>query len=122
MFCTGGIRCEKATSLLLERGYKNVYHLKGGILKYFEDIPPHKNHYEGQCYVFDERVAVDQELKKGSYSNCYACGMPVSEKEKTQSSYIEGIQCNYCINKFTDSDRERFAERQKQILKSRNKK
>ena len=115
MFCTGGIRCEKATSLLLEKGYQNTYHLKGGILKYFEDIPSNKNKYKGECYVFDERVSVDKNLKKGSYSICHACGMPLSEEDKRKLHYIEGVQCHLCIEKFTDADRARFAERQKQI-------
>jgi len=115
MFCTGGIRCEKATSLLLEKGYQNTYHLKGGILKYLEDIPSNRNKYKGECFVFDERVSVDKNLKKGSYSICHACGMPLSEKDKKKLHYIEGIQCHLCIEKFTDADRARFAERQKQI-------
>ena len=115
MFCTGGIRCEKATSLLLEKGYKNTYHLKGGILKYFEDIPLNSNKYKGECYVFDERVSVDINLKKGSYSICHACGMPLSEEDKKKLHYIEGVQCHLCIDKFSDADRARFAERQKQI-------
>ena len=115
MFCTGGIRCEKATSLLLEKGYKNTYHLKGGILKYFEDIPLNSNKYKGECYVFDERVSVDINLKKGSYSICHACGMPLSVEDKKKLHYIEGVQCHLCIDKFSDADRARFAERQKQI-------
>ena len=115
MFCTGGIRCEKATSLLLEKGYKNTYHLKGGILKYLENTPSNKNKYKGECYVFDQRVSVDSNLKKGSYSICHACGMPLSSEDKKKIHYVEGIQCHLCIEKFTDADRARFAERQKQI-------
>ena len=115
MFCTGGIRCEKATSLLKERGYKNTYHLKGGILKYLESIPSNRNKYKGECYVFDERVSVDNNLKKGSYSICHACGMPLSLEDKKKLHYVEGVQCHFCIEKFTDADRARFAERQKQI-------
>tara|TARA_B100001121_G_scaffold45630_1_gene39191 strand:- start:649 stop:1566 length:918 start_codon:yes stop_codon:yes gene_type:complete len=115
MFCTGGIRCEKATSLLIEKGYQNTYHLKGGILKYLEDIPSKRNQYKGECYVFDERVSVDNNLKKGSYSICHACGMPLSAEDKKKLHYIEGVQCHLCIEKFTDADRARFAERQKQI-------
>ncbi len=114
MFCTGGIRCEKATSLLRNKGYENVYHLKGGILKYLENISSN-NLYEGECYVFDERVALDNNLKKGSYSICHACGMPLSIEDKTHILYIEGIQCHLCEEKFTDADRARFSERQKQI-------
>ena len=115
MFCTGGIRCEKATSLLLEKGYQNTYHLKGGILKYLENISSNRNKYKGECYVFDERVSVDSNLKKGSYSICHACGMPLSAQDKKKLHYIKGIQCHLCIEKFTDADRARFAERQKQI-------
>ena len=115
MFCTGGIRCEKATSLLLEKGYKNTFHLKGGILKYLENIPSNKNKYKGECYVFDERVSVDNYLQNGSYSICHACGMPLSIEDKKKLQYIEGVQCHLCLEKFTDADRSRFAERQKQI-------
>ena len=124
MFCTGGIRCEKATTLLKNKGYKNIFHLKGGILKYLEDISKEENLFEGECYVFDKRVAIDQELKKGSYSICHACGMPISFEDKKKDEYIEGIQCHFCINQFTDEDRKRFEERQKQIntLKEKNQK
>lgn len=115
MFCTGGIRCEKATSLLLEKGYKKIYHLKGGILKYLEDIPSDRNRYKGECYVFDQRVSVDKNLNKGSYSICHACGMPLSPNDMQKLHYMEGIQCHLCIDKFTDADRARFSERQKQI-------
>tara|TARA_B100000073_G_scaffold346903_1_gene359531 strand:- start:282 stop:1196 length:915 start_codon:yes stop_codon:yes gene_type:complete len=120
MFCTGGIRCEKATSLLKLKGYKNVFHLKGGILKYLETIPNEKNLYKGECYVFDDRVSVDHNLNKGSYTICHACGWPVSDRDKTKPEYIEGIQCHFCIEKFTDQDRKRFAERQKQFDKRRS--
>ena len=118
MFCTGGIRCEKATSLLKKKGYKNIYHLKGGILKYLEDISKKESMFEGECFVFDKRVALNQELKKGSYSICHACGMPVSISDQKREEYIEGIQCHFCINKFSDHDRKRFEERQKHINKS----
>ena len=115
MFCTGGIRCEKATSLLKKKGFKNVYHLKGGILKYLEIIPPKDNLYEGECYVFDERVALNKQLKQGSYTICHACGMPLSVDDKAKKEFIEGVQCHLCLSKFSDEDRKRFAERQKQI-------
>ena len=117
MFCTGGIRCEKATSLLKKKGYKNVFHLKGGILKYLEEIPNNQSLYKGECYVFDDRVALDQDLKKGSYSICHACGMPLSKEDKSRDDYIEGIQCYLCADKFSDNDRKRFAERQKHFNK-----
>jgi len=115
MFCTGGIRCEKATSLLKKKGYKNIYHLKGGILQYLDDISEEESLFEGECYVFDKRVALDQELEKGSYSICHACGMPVSIQDQKRKEYRKGIQCHFCIDKFSDDDRKRFEERQKQI-------
>jgi len=115
MFCTGGIRCEKATSLLKKKGYKNIYHLQGGILQYLDDISKEKSLFEGECYVFDKRVALDHELEKGSYSICHACGMPVSIQDQERKEYIKGIQCHFCIDQFSDDDRKRFEERQKQI-------
>ena len=115
MFCTGGIRCEKATSLLKKKGYKNIYHLQGGILQYLDDVTEEKNLFEGECFVFDKRVALDHELEKGSYSICHACGMPVSIQDQKRKEYREGIQCHFCINQFSDDDRKRFEERQKQI-------
>ncbi len=121
MFCTGGIRCEKATTLLKNKGYKNIFHLKGGILKYFEDISKEESLFEGECFVFDKRVALNQELKKGSYSICHACGMPVSKEDQNKEEYIEGIQCHFCIDKFSNEDRKRFEERQKQIDKLKEK-
>jgi len=119
MFCTGGIRCEKATSLLKKKGIKNVYHLKGGILKYLEIVPPKDNLYDGECYVFDERVALNKQLKKGSHTICHACGMPLSIEDKEKKEFKEGVQCHLCISKFSDEDRKRFAERQKQIDKQK---
>ena len=115
MFCTGGIRCEKATSLLKKKGYKNIYHLKGGILQYLDDVTEEKNLFEGECFVFDKRVALDHKLEKGSYSICHACGMPVSIRDQKRKEYREGIQCHFCINQFSDDDRKRFEETQKQI-------
>jgi len=115
MFCTGGIRCEKATSLLKKKGYKNIYHLKGGILQYLDDISEEKNLFEGECFVFDKRVALNHELEKGSYSICHACGMPVSIQDQKRKEYKKGIQCHFCIDQFSDNDRKRFEERQKQI-------
>ncbi len=115
MFCTGGIRCEKATSLLRKKGYKNIYQLQGGILQYLNDVKEEENLFEGECYVFDKRVALDQELEKGSYSICHACGMPVSIQDKERKEYRMGIQCHFCIDLFSEDDRKRFEERQKQI-------
>ena len=122
MFCTGGIRCEKATTLLKNKGYKNIFHLKGGILKYLEDISKEESLFEGECFVFDRRVALDHELRKGSYSICHACGMPISFDDQKKEEYIEGVRCHFCIDKFTDADRKRFEERQKQINKLKDKK
>jgi len=115
MFCTGGIRCEKATSLLKKKGYKNIYHLQGGILQYLDDVTEEKNLFEGECFVFDKRVALNHELEKGSYSICHACGMPVSIQDQKRKEYKKGIQCHFCIDQFSDDDRKRFEERQKQI-------
>ena len=117
MFCTGGIRCEKATSLLRKKGYKNIFHLQGGILQYLDDISEEESLFEGECFVFDKRVALDHQLGKGSYSICHACGMPVSLQDQKRKEYREGIQCHFCINQFSDDDRKRFEERQKQIDK-----
>jgi len=115
MFCTGGIRCEKATSLLKKKGYKNIYHLQGGILQYLNDVSEEENLFEGECFVFDKRIALDHELEKGSYSICHACGMPVSIQDQKRKEYRKGIQCHFCIDQFTDDDRKRFEERQNQI-------
>lgn len=117
MFCTGGIRCEKATSFLNERGFSDVYHLQGGILKYLEEIPETESRWKGECFVFDQRVALDHRLFPGVHRLCYACGMPLSPVDREKESYIPGIQCHHCIESFNDDDRARFAERQKHIDK-----
>ena len=115
MFCTGGIRCEKATSLMLEKGFKDVYHLKGGILKYLETIDKDKSLWEGECFVFDQRVAVTHGLNEGKYDQCYACRHPLSQNEMNCSQYIKGISCPYCYNKLTNEKKSSVIERQKQI-------
>jgi len=115
MFCTGGIRCEKASIFLKRKGFKNVFQLKGGILNYLKKTERKDSLWKGECFVFDKRVALDHELKKGSYSICHACGMPVSIQDQKRKEYREGIQCHFCINQFSDDDRKRFEERQKQI-------
>ena len=115
MFCTGGIRCEKSTAYLLQQGFENVHHLQGGILKYLEEIPEERSSWQGECYVFDQRVSVNHQLQPGSYSLCHACGLPVSPAQRLEPSYREGISCPHCINRFSDADRERFAERQRQM-------
>tara|TARA_Y100001968_G_C19376447_1_gene727917 strand:- start:410 stop:1369 length:960 start_codon:yes stop_codon:yes gene_type:complete len=115
MFCTGGIRCEKATSYLKQQGFANVNHLRGGILRYLEEVPLSESRWKGECFVFDQRVALNHELRTGTHLLCHACGMPLSIEDRQKISYIRGIQCHYCQDTFTDMDRERFAERQKQI-------
>jgi len=115
MYCTGGIRCEKATSYLIDEGFSDVHHLEGGILKYLEDVSPDKSLWEGECFVFDQRVSLDHELTPGSHRMCHACGLPISPEDLKKPTYIKGLQCEGCVNKYTDSDRARFAERQRQI-------
>ena len=115
MFCTGGIRCEKASSYLMEHGFPEVYHLHGGILRYLEEIPETASLWQGECFVFDQRVALNHDLVPGMHKLCYACGMPLSPIDRDKPEYIFGIQCHHCINSFSDDDRARFAERQKYI-------
>jgi len=122
MFCTGGIRCEKATSFMLDRGFDKVYHLQGGILKYLEKVPEQQSLWHGECFVFDDRVAVDHSLKPGSYRQCYACRRPLSKEDLLSSSYSEGISCPHCIESLTDDQRSRFSERQRQIELARERK
>lgn len=115
MFCTGGIRCEKASSFMKQNGFDDVYHLKGGILKYLETQPEKESLWEGDCFVFDQRVAVKHGLEESDYDQCYACRYPITDKEKKSSLYIKGVSCPRCHNKMSDDQRVRFAERQKQI-------
>ena len=115
MFCTGGIRCEKATAFVKELGHSDVYHLKGGILKYLETVPEETSLWDGECFVFDQRVSVRHGLEEGEYDQCHACKHPISEAEKKLPSYVKGVSCLYCIDTMTDEQRTRFAERQKQI-------
>ena len=115
MYCTGGIRCEKATSYLIDEGFSEVHHLEGGILKYLEDVSPEKSLWEGECFVFDQRVSLDHALTPGSHRMCHACGLPISPEDLKKTTYIKGLQCEACVNKYTDRDRSRFAERQRQI-------
>ena len=115
MYCTGGIRCEKASSLMKEEGFNEVYHLQGGILKYLEQIEKEKSLWEGECFVFDDRVCLTENLEVGSYKMCFACRMPITEDELNDDRYEEGISCLYCYNKTTKDKKERFESRQKQI-------
>tara|TARA_B100000953_G_scaffold293807_1_gene282783 strand:- start:4 stop:924 length:921 start_codon:yes stop_codon:yes gene_type:complete len=115
IFCTGGIRCEKASSYMLSKGFENVYQLNGGILKYMDEIETDKSLWEGECFVFDSRVSVDSELAEGNYEQCYACRRPLSEKDLQSNLYQKGISCPYCINETSDAQRASFRERQQQV-------
>ena len=115
MFCTGGIRCEKSTAYLLEQGFDEVYHLKGGILKYLEEVPEEKSLWHGECFVFDNRVAVDHDLNVGSYDQCHGCRHPITEAQKSSPHYQRGVCCPLCYDQLTIDQKKRFAERQKQI-------
>ena len=115
MFCTGGIRCEKASSWLLDQGVNEVLHLKGGILKYLEDVPQSDSTWRGECYVFDDRVSVLHGLEQGSHTMCHACGRPVSPEALKSPDYRPGVSCPVCIDEYSDADRERFAMRQRQL-------
>ena len=115
MFCTGGIRCEKSTALLKEAGVKEVFHLEGGILKYLERIPEDQSLWDGECFVFDERVSVGHGLEVGEYELCRGCRYPICEEDKLSSLFREGISCPRCHDQTTDQQKSRFAERQKQI-------
>lgn len=122
MFCTGGIRCEKSTAYLKEQGFEEVYHLEGGILKYLEEVKQEESLWEGECFVFDNRVAVNHELKKGQYDQCNACRMPITEAEKRSPAYVQGVSCSHCVDKISDEQRKRFVERERQVnlAKARN--
>jgi UPF0176 protein len=115
MFCTGGIRCEKSTSLLVSRGFEDVWHLKGGILNYLEQTPEEDTRWEGECFVFDSRVAVNHQLEKGSYDQCFACRFPIDDDQKQSPHYLPGVSCPRCVNAHTEQQKGRFAERQRQI-------
>jgi UPF0176 protein len=115
MYCTGGIRCEKASALMQDMGFDEVYHLKGGILKYLEDVPAANSQWQGECFVFDGRVAVDHDLQPGSYDMCYACRMPLSAADLAHPSFEDGISCPYCKPDLVPERAARFAERQKQM-------
>lgn len=115
MFCTGGIRCEKATALMLELGFDEVYQLQGGILKYLETVSEEDNRWQGECFVFDTRVALDRDLAEGGYVQCHACRRPLSEEDLKSPDYREGVSCPRCINSSTQERVARLEERKKQV-------
>lgn len=115
MFCTGGIRCEKSTAYLKEQGFDEVYHLEGGILQYLEDVPKENSLWEGDCFVFDNRVAVNHDLEKSVYDQCYACRLPITEEDKASDKYESGVSCPHCFGTHSEEQIARFREREKQV-------
>jgi UPF0176 protein len=124
MFCTGGIRCEKASSYMKNEGFNDVYHLKGGILKYFESVDEDNSLWQGECFVFDDRVSVKQDLSVGSYDMCHGCRLPITDLDKDSNKYQKGISCPSCFDTKTDEQKSRYASRQLQVnlAKERNEK
>ena len=116
MSCTGGIRCEKASSYMKSQGFREVYHLKGGVLKYLESTPKEQSKWSGECFVFDQRVSVDHELRKGSYDMCFGCRRPISESDKKNLKYEEGICCPKCSDDRSEGQRRSAQERHRQVL------
>ena len=115
MFCTGGIRCEKASSYMLKKGFKNLYQLKGGILRYLEEIPKDKSTWQGECFVFDNRVSIKNELAIGTYELCYGCRMPLSTKDRQSRKYEKGVSCIRCFDSLSSQKKKKLRERNKQI-------
>ena len=124
MFCTGGIRCEKASSFMLKEGFKDVSHLKGGILNYFNSVPKSESKWKGECFVFDDRVSVKHDLTEGSYDMCHGCRMPITNEDKATDEYIKGVACPSCFFEKTEEQKARYMSRQKQVdlAKERNQK
>ncbi len=115
MFCTGGIRCEKSTNYLIGQGVEEVYHLKGGILKYLEDVPEEDSRWTGSCFVFDNRVSVGHGLKQGPHDLCHGCRRPILPEDRARPEYEHGVACHQCFDETTEADKARFRERQRQI-------
>ncbi|MEG4985230.1 rhodanese-related sulfurtransferase [Microcoleus sp. BR0-C5] len=115
MFCTGGIRCEKSTAFLRTQGFDEVYHLEGGILKYLETVPEAESRWEGECFVFDERVSVGQDLKPGNYELCRGCRHPISQEDKASELFVLGVSCPHCHDSKTETKKQALSERQRQI-------
>ena len=122
MFCTGGIRCEKASSFMKQEGFDEVFHLEGGILKYLEEVQPEESLWQGECFVFDNRVAVSHGLKPGSFELCHGCRQPINAQDKASELYEEGVSCPACFAHLSDAQKQRFRDRQKQVelAKQRN--
>ena len=115
MFCTGGIRCEKASSLMKAKGFKNIFHLQGGILNYMEKVPEEDSLWKGECFVFDDRVALNHNLEAGSYDMCHGCRMPITDADKLKEEYERGVSCPNCFYEKTPEQKKRYADRQKQV-------
>ena len=115
MFCTGGIRCEKASSLMKAKGFKNIYHLQGGILNYMEKVDEEDSLWKGECFVFDDRVALNHNLEVGSYDMCHGCRMPITDADKFKEEYERGVSCPNCFYEKTPEQKKRYADRQKQV-------
>lgn len=124
MFCTGGIRCEKASALMKAKGFSNIYHLQGGILNYMDKVDEKNSLWQGECFVFDDRVALNHNLEVGSYDMCHGCRMPITEADKLEPEYERGVSCPNCFNEKTPDQKKRYADRQKQVdlAKLRNEK
>jgi len=118
MFCTGGIRCEKATAYVKAQGFDDVHHLKGGILKYLENMPEATSRWNGDCFLFDSRVAVGHGLKQSDYDQCHACRMPLDADDRASDKYIPGEACPHCHDTRSEAQRERYRERQQQVEKA----
>jgi UPF0176 protein len=116
MFCTGGIRCEKSTAFLKQQGFDEVYHLKGGILKYLEEVPESESKWQGECFVFDNRVTVNHQLEQGDYDQCHACRRPITEHDKQSEHYQKGVSCHRCYDQQTAEQTQRYRERERQIV------
>ncbi len=119
MFCTGGIRCEKSTNYLLGQGVSEVYHLRGGILKYLEEVPEADSAWQGECFVFDNRVSVGHGLREGPHDLCHGCRRPLSPADRARPEFEPGVACHHCIGETSEADKARFRERQKQIRLAR---
>lgn len=115
MFCTGGIRCEKSTNYLISQGVDQVYHLQGGILKYLEDVPQKDSTWQGECFVFDQRVSLTHGLAQGRHGLCHACRRPLAPEDRARPEFEDGVSCHRCADEYSDADRARFRERQRQF-------